>query len=173
MRPVPAPVSPVSEGPWPAPLGRLVPVLALVVSMLLLTGCSSWFTDEEAEAEAARAAAEAEGTAGPDRPVPVDGVTGIEIGRLTDGIVITAFGVAPNAGFATPQLAPRRNGVPGPDGFIEFDLLGVPPDPSFEMPQGSLRAREIRADRLLRIATLQGIAGIRIHALRNFRELRF
>ncbi|MEM9782360.1 MAG: hypothetical protein AAF899_07785 [Pseudomonadota bacterium] len=166
----PAPVA--VTAPKPAP-PRIVAMLgAALLLSATLSGCSL-FRDDEEEAAAARAAAEAEAEAGPDRPVPVDVVSEIEIGRLTDGIVITAFGVAPSAGFATPELAARRAGAPGPDGFVEFDLLAVPPDPSFEMPQGSVRVREIRADQLLRIDSLQGIAGIRIHALRNFRELRF
>ncbi|MEM6489739.1 MAG: hypothetical protein AAF677_15960 [Pseudomonadota bacterium] len=146
---------------------RLARLAAVLTVCCLPAACSLFGDDEEADA----AAAEAEATR--VLPQPVDTVVGVEIGRTASGFVITAYGIAPGAGFGVPQLTPRRQGRPAPDGFIEYDFRAIPPDPNFEMPRGSETVRRLRADRLVSERVFSAAAGIRIFALRNARAVRF
>ncbi|MEM7423967.1 MAG: hypothetical protein AAF334_09605 [Pseudomonadota bacterium] len=94
--------------------------------------------------------------------VPVSSVGAVEMGRTRDGFLITAKGTAPGLGYSRPQLRPRRSGEAAADGYIEFDFVATPPPEGFDLPPGTTQTRAVRADFPVRIADLQGKAGIRI-----------
>ena len=104
---------------------------------------------------------------------PVEEVRGIEIGRTRDGIVVTAFGLAPGLGYANPRLEARRGGRPAEDGFLDFDFVATAPDPQTAMPAGLPQARLLRADRLIVLDAARRAAGLRIHAARGGRAIAF
>ncbi|MEM8698064.1 MAG: hypothetical protein AAGF44_02785 [Pseudomonadota bacterium] len=133
-----------------------------------LSGCGLFSDDEEELPEEPTAQELA-----PTRGVPIQAVREVEIGRTRDGFVITAFGTAPQLGYALPRLRARRDGQPGQDGFIDFDFVASPPAPGLERGAGSLEARALRADVLLRTSELRDAAGIRVHALQGGLQLEF
>ncbi|MEL6775570.1 MAG: hypothetical protein AAFP23_12450 [Pseudomonadota bacterium] len=140
---------------------------ALLLAVLALPACSLFGDDEEELAET-DIVEEVQA-----RREQVQRVGKVEIGQLSDGLVVSAFGVAPGAGYANPTLEPRRQGRPGADGFIEFDFIAQPPDPSLQMPVGEPRARILRADRLLPSGAFVGSAGVRVFASGNFSTVNF
>lgn len=103
---------------------------------------------------------------------PVDEIRGIEIGRTRDGIVVTAFGLAPTLGYADPRLEARRGGRVAEDGFLDFDFVGTIPDPAAAVP-GNPEARLLRADRLITIEAARQAKGLRIHGVRGGRAVVF
>lgn len=105
--------------------------------------------------------------------VPVAAVDDVEIGRTRDGFVITAVGQAPGIGHSRPRLRPRRDGRPGPDGFLDLDFLVTPPDERFEMPAGPERAREVRADLAVDETFFRGSTGLRVHAFQGGLQIPF
>lgn len=146
--------------------------VAALMAALMLTGCDTLFGDvgtlwgEEPQAVQ-------EAAARPVVLVPVQSVRNIELGRTRDGFIITAFGTAPGLGYSLPSLRVRRDGAPGSDGFIEFDFVAKEPDPGFNLPPGSVSARELRADLPVRLKALQGAAGIRVLALQGGVQMTF
>ncbi len=132
-----------------------------VAAIVTLGGCSflGLGGDEEDEAEVAAAERVVEASY-----EPVLEVTNIEVGRTRNGIVITALGVAPGLGYAAPELRPRRDGQPGPEGYLDFDFVARAPATPVNAAQASPRARLVRADHLIALAELRGARGIRIHA---------
>ncbi|MBY8975612.1 hypothetical protein KHP62_07340 [Rhodobacteraceae bacterium NNCM2] len=141
--------------------------VSLLVAVALIAGCS-WFSSDEPEPGEPTAQDLA-----PVRPVPVQAVREIEIGRTRDGFVITAYGTAPALGYAQPQLRARRDGQPGVDGFVDYDFVAVPPKPGLERAQGTVSARGLRADILLTQKELRGASGIRVHALSGGIQMAF
>jgi len=133
-------------------------IATAIAAALALGGCSLFGSNDDNTAAAEQAA-----------PVPVyapiETVSHIEIGRTRNGYVITARGVAPGLGYGAPELRVRRQGKAGPDGFIDFDFVAQAPDPSFNLGEGTLQARAIRADLHVTARELQGAAGIRIHGV--------
>lgn len=105
--------------------------------------------------------------------VPVEQVLGIELGRTSNGLLLTAYGLAPALGYSLPALRVRRQGQPAPDGFLEFDLVASEPAPGVQFPQGDQRARQIRADLPLSLKSLRNIRGIRVWAIRNQSSVAF
>ena len=97
----------------------------------------------------------------------------IEIGRTRNGYVITARGDAPGLGYGAPELRTRREGKPGPDGFIDFDFVAQAPDPSFNLGKGTLAARSVRADLHVTLDQLKGSVGIRVHGVGGGLQMRF
>lgn len=97
---------------------------------------------------------------------PVDEIRGVEIGRTRDGIVVTAFGLAPTLGYADPRLEARRGGRVAEDGFLDFDFVGTIPDPAAAVP-GNPEARLLRADRLITIEAARQAKGLRIHGVQG------
>lgn len=97
--------------------------------------------------------------------VPIQAVRTVEMGRTRNGFIITAFGTAPGVGYSLPSLRARRGGLPGTDGYIEFDFVAVEPPAGFNLPQGTTQARAVRADLPVPLASLQGAAGLRVIAL--------
>lgn len=92
----------------------------------------------------------------------------LEIGAVYGGVMLTAYGTAPAAGWYAPRLTPRRNGLPGPDGFVEFDLEAAPP----ELNGGALvdaaaRSGGVRGDLDLQRNALAGAVGLRVHGADN------
>ncbi|MEM9100296.1 MAG: hypothetical protein AAGC79_17425 [Pseudomonadota bacterium] len=142
----------------------------LVILMLAgtLAGCGLFSSDDEEVPQELT-----EQDLFPTQGVPIQAVREIEIGRTRDGFVVTAFGTAPALGFANPELRIRRQGQPGVDGFLDFDFIASPPRPGLERGQGTIAARELRADAILKTEALSGVAGIRIHALSGGVQLVF
>jgi hypothetical protein len=138
----------------------------VLMAVLSLGGCSLFGDDEEEVA--AEAAVE---TA--VRREPVESVERLELGRTRNGVAITAIGTAAGLGYSRPILVPRREGQPDPEGMLEFDFFVSPPDPSLDLPPGQGRALEVRADRLVPLATVSGVRGIRIHGLRRGVQVQF
>ncbi|MEM8793006.1 MAG: hypothetical protein AAGE80_15410 [Pseudomonadota bacterium] len=144
-----------------------LPVLLLAMS---LSGCGL-FSDDEEEEEVPTDLTEQD--LFPTQGVPIQAVREIEIGRTRDGFVITAFGTAQALGFGNPRLRARRDGLVGADGFLDFDFVATPPRPGLERGQGTIAARELRADALLQTDALRGVSGIRVHALAGGVQLVF
>lgn len=137
----------------------------LIVAALLLAplaGCSAFGGDDATEpAEVIEPAVR-----------PVDEIRGIEIGRTRDGIVVTAFGIAPTLGYADPRLEARRGGRVAEDGFLDFDFVATIPDPAAAVP-GNPEARLLRADRLITIEAARQARGLRIHGVSGGRAVAF
>ena len=131
--------------------------LAALSALLVLGGCGLFGGDDEEE----QAAVQQQPAALYESVVEVED---IEIGRTRDGLVITAIGLAPGVGYASPDLRPRRDGQPGPDGYLDFDFVARAPLTPVAGGQNATRARLIRADHLIAIRDLRGARGIRIHA---------
>lgn len=137
---------------------RRTPALIAIAVALSLGGCGLFGGDDAEEAAAAeQAAVEASYE-------PVVEVRDIEIGRIRNGLVITAVGTAPGVGYSRPELRPRREGQAGPDGYLDFDFVARAPRQPPATSDAPARARSVRADRLIEINDLRGVRGIRIHA---------
>ena len=137
---------------------RRIAALAAIAATLAAGGCGLFDGDDEEEAAAAQqAVVEASYE-------PVEEVRQIEIGRTRNGLVITAYGLAPGPGYAAPELRPRREGRPGPDGFLDYDFVARAPLNPPATASASPRAREVRGDVLVEVRDLRGVTGIRIHA---------
>ncbi len=105
--------------------------------------------------------------------VPVQAVQSVEVGRTSNGILLTAFGTAPGLGYSLPALRVRREGRPGPDGYLEFDFVATAPAPGFDLPPGNTRTRAIRADLPIDLPVLRGIAGLRVMGIQNQVQVEF
>ena len=105
--------------------------------------------------------------------VPIQSVKTIELGRTRDGFIITAFGTAPGLGYSVPSLQVRREGVPGSDGFIEYDFVARAPAEGFSLPPGTVKSRSLRADQPITVRDLGGAVGIRVHALSGGVQVQF
>lgn len=143
-------------------------ISAAIAASLALGGCSIFRSDDK-KAEAA----EAEQAAQAARFEPIETVRHVEIGRTRNGYVISAQGYAPGLGYGAPELRPRREGKPGPDGFIDYDFVARAPDPGFNLGEGTLQARAIRADLQIEGPELRGATGIRIHGVKGGVQLTF
>jgi len=146
-----------------------IATLTFALASILGLGACSMFGPDEAETPAASEA----GPAAEMTLEPVEAVRDIEIGRTRDGYVVTAFGTAPGLGYATPELRPRRDGQPGPDGMLDFDFVAQPPDRTLNLGEGPPMARGVRADYLVSIQKIEGVRGVRIHALTGGLQLTF
>ena len=105
----------------------------------------------------------------------VESVERLEFGAIHDGRMMTAWGLAPESDWFSPQLEVRRDGLPGPDGFIEFDLVAAPPalNGGEAGPVGTPAQRRIRADAPLLNTEIAGAAGVRVHAQNGAVAQRF
>ena len=154
------------------------PTLAALALGLMLGGCSTGTAIDDlktlwgGESRAEKKAKEKE-TARIQRKVPMQTVGSVEIGRTRDGILITAHGTAPGLGYSLPVLQARRDGKPGKDGYIEYDLVASAPPEGSNLPPGNERARRIRADLPVRAAQLAGVKGIRVMALNGAVQVDF
>ncbi len=131
-------------------------IAVALIATLGLSGCGGG--DDEAE-QAVEQVTEAA------RFAPVDKVLNVEIGRTRNGFLISATGLAPGLGYGAPELRARREGRPGPDGFIDYDLVAQAPDPRRNLGQGEVSARRITAGLPVRSDALRGATGIRVHGL--------
>lgn len=150
------------------------------VALLALSACGGGV--EEAvqdvgtlwgEPSAAERAAEQQRLQALQARVPVLAVRSVEMGRTRDGFLITAFGTAPGIGYAAPTLRARRSGAPGNDGYIEYDFVAMEPAAGFNLPVGTLQARQLRADVPVLLEQLQGARGIRVMAIQGGVQLDF
>lgn len=147
-------------------IARAAPFAALLM-IAGVPGCSMFGGGDEADPAAQPAVQVA-------RPVPVEQLAGLEIGRTRDGIVLSAYGVAPGIGYSQPTLTPRRGGTLASDGYLDFDFVATPPDRGFGLGQGgNSKARLVRADRLLSTRLLRGVVGVRVHSATNGRQIDF
>ena len=139
--------------------------LTLAALMLAaLPGCSSFGGDEPETVEPV-----------PTAPavLPMEDVRSVEIGRTWDGLVLTAFGLAPGLGYADPRLEARRGGRLAPDGYLDFDFVATAPAGGSDLPRGRPEARLLRADRLIGLEAASRAKGVRIHAARGGRAIAF
>lgn len=141
---------------------------ALTVAM---AGCSylpdMGFSDEEEQAA----------VSDPDLNLPpkvaVRRIENLELGRLYDGYMLTAFAVAPGLGYYQPELRPRYGGALGPDGFFEFDFVVRPPEEDAVGAEAPVTARVVRADREITPDMLRQSRGVRVWSARDSVEGRF
>lgn len=140
-----------------------------MVGAALLAGCSVLpegpiFDEEKARAEA---------LAKIPPKIPVDRIETLELGRLYDGYMLTAYAIAPGAGYYQPELKIRYGGRPAADGFYEFDFLVRPPDDPAAFADAPLTARQMRGDYSLPVEMLRGARGVRVWSARDSVEGRF
>lgn len=140
--------------------------LAVCAALLLLGGCSLFDSGDDPAESAAD---------GAPTPVydPVTEVRKIEIGRTRTGVVITATGLAPGPSYTVPELRPRRDEQPGPEGYLDYDFVARAPEPGTAQMPDSERARLVRGDRIVEIARLRDVRGIRIHAAQGGMLMNF
>lgn len=146
---------------------RRTAVLAALAAAVFLGGCGLFGSDED-EPDAAASAEQAQPSYD-----PVTEVRKIEIGRTRNGIVITTIGLAPGAGYVLPELRPRRDEQPGPEGYLDYDFVARAPDAASTPGSGSERARTVRADQHVELDSLRGVRGIRIHAAEGGMQMNF
>lgn len=154
-------------------MGRTVSAIVACAAAAFLTSCAlvpdgPLFDD----AATARAKAEAAETALPAK-VPVTRIQDLELGRLADGFMLTAFAVAPGTGYYQPELRPRFEGRPGPDGFLEYDFVIRPPENPGQGADAPLTARTVRGDTPLGPGALRSALGVRVWSARDSVEGRF
>lgn len=99
---------------------------------------------------------------------PVAQITGLELGRMVRGRLLTAYGIAPAGGWFQPELRPLNDGAPSPDGFLEFEFMAAPPDLNGGVGQPGLpeEQRRIRADRMIRDSVAAGAVGVRVFSVK-------
>ncbi|MDF2232650.1 hypothetical protein P2H44_08805 [Albimonas sp. CAU 1670] len=145
--------------------GRAAAPLAFAAAALALSGCGLW-EDEAAVADAPSAPPQS-GAPGVEGPrlnyLPAAGVESLEIGQIYRGRLLTAHGYAPATGWFRATLQPRNGGRPGPDGFLEYDLVGAPPELNGGEP-GAPARQPLRADLAIPSSALAGVQGVRVHA---------
>jgi hypothetical protein len=97
---------------------------------------------------------------------PVAEVLSVELGAMRRGRLLLVEGAAPATGWFLPRLQPRREGRPGPDGFLDFDFVAAPPalNGGAESPRGTPAQRRLKAARPLTPEDLAGAVGVRVHA---------
>lgn len=160
---------------------------ALLAALTMLSGCGTvgdWFGENTPDVEFGVLEPSSQAPSQRDLPKvevkerrPVERVVSLEIGRIYEGVMLTAYGVAPRSDWFSPQLVPRRGGRPGPDGFIEYDFVAAPPalngfPETAKTPPGSAGQRRIRADVPVPSAALLGASGLRVHAARNAQGIK-
>ena len=144
--------------------------VAAVLALGVAPGGCSWLGGGEEEEPAQ---APAPGTAPLAEPVSVQAVRHIEIGRTRRGYAITAYGTAPGLGHANPRLVARRGGAPADDGMLDYDFLLDQPPPGLALPQGTARARAVRADLEIPADRLEAVRGLRVHAVSGGVQMLF
>ncbi|MEX2520174.1 MAG: hypothetical protein WD969_12685 [Paracoccaceae bacterium] len=105
--------------------------------------------------------------------VSVVAIETLELGRLYEGYMLTAFATAPGAGYYQPELRIRYGGRQAVDGFYEYDFLVLPPENPSEFANAPVAARQVRADIELPVDMLRGAAGVRVWSDRDSVEGRF
>lgn len=142
--------------------GAAARLAAAALAGFALSGCS----DDEPPA----AQAQAEQIA---PKVPVQRIESLELGRLYKGYMLTAYALAPGAGYYEPELRQRYGGQPSADGFYEFDFMVRPPDIPGDYGAEPASARQIRGDFELSVDDLRGAAGVRVWSANGALEGRF
>lgn len=105
--------------------------------------------------------------------VPMMTIRALEVGRTSNGILLTAFGTAPGPGYSVPGLRVRRSGQLSADGYVEFDFVAAEPAPGLEQPPANERNIQVRADLPIDLGDLRGAAGVRVFALRGQAQVNF
>ena len=153
-------------------------ILAVLPVVAVLSGCSDGETVGDigtlwGEESSAERKAREEALARRQNKVPVQAVRSVEIGRTSNGILLTAFGTAPGMGYSLPALRVRRGGRPADDGYLDFDFVATEPAPGFDLPPGNTRTRAIRADLPIDLRSLPGIKGLRVWSLQGQIQVDF
>ncbi|MGM0585811.1 MAG: hypothetical protein ACQEUZ_14300 [Pseudomonadota bacterium] len=106
---------------------------------------------------------------------PVASVDSLELGALRRGRLLLVEGSAPATRWYKPELRPRHDGRPAPDGFLEFDLVAAPPELNAAEPgpEGTPGQRRLRAARALSPAELAAAQGVRVYAAQGAQAVRF
>ncbi|QIE54589.1 hypothetical protein G5B40_03530 [Pikeienuella piscinae] len=145
---------------------RIGAALASILTAVALSGCSGSIFGDDAEEAAAQAAQL-------PHKIPVERIETMELGRLYDGYMLTAYAIAPGVGYYQPELRPRYEGGLSADGFYEFDFLVRPPEDLTIDPGAPLSARMVRGDFELPVDKLRGAAGVRVWSAQDSVEGRF
>ncbi len=145
-----------------------------VLAAAALAGCGSSASDYMPRVSVLGTSDELEDKA-PEAPVaianavkrPVADITGLELGRMVRGRLLTAHGIAPAGGWFQPELRPLNDGRPAPDGFLEFEFMAAPPDLNGGVGQPGLpvEQRLIRADRVIRDSA--DAVGVRVFSVKE------
>lgn len=143
--------------------GAVARLTAAALAGFALAGCSSDEETPAAQAEAQQLTPK----------VPVQRIESLELGKLYKGYMLTAYALAPSAGYYEPELRQRYGGQPSADGFYEFDFMVRPPDIPGEYGAEPAAARQIRGDFELSTDDLRGVAGVRVWAASGAVEGRF
>ncbi|MEM6440282.1 MAG: hypothetical protein AAF763_11400 [Pseudomonadota bacterium] len=96
----------------------------------------------------------------------IDSIESLEVGTTRNGVLLSAFGSAPRQGWFQPALRPLNDGLPGPDGFLDFEFVAAPPELNggAALPVGAPAQRRVKAVRPIPRRTLSGAAGLRVFA---------
>lgn len=160
-------ISPARRMAVTAATASRLPIIAVAMA-LTVAGCSTEGGTgvEIAVLEPSTAPAKPETLATVRERRQVQSVERLEFGAIYDGRMMTAWGHAPESDWFSPRLEIRREGLPGPDGFIEFDLVAAPPalNGGETGPVGTLAQRRVRADVPLLTVLTDGATGVRVYA---------
>lgn len=151
-------------------MAKTVKWLTALTCAATISGCSV-LPDVGLTSDPAEEAAEAEASLPPK--IAVNRIENLELGRLFDGFMLTAFGIAPGTGYYQPELRPRYGGRPGPDGLFEYDFVVRPPSNPSLGADAPITARLVRADIELTPEMLRGSRGVRVWSARDSVEGRF
>ena len=144
----------------------------LLIGLTALAACS-YLPDVDIFGDEEQAAAARDPEIALPAKVAVNRIENLELGRLYDGFMLTAFGIAPGTGYYQPELRPRFGGRPGPDGLFEYDFVVRPPADANAGADAPITARIVRADLELTPAMLRGARGVRVWSARDSVEGRF
>ncbi|SLN62736.1 hypothetical protein PEL8287_03434 [Roseovarius litorisediminis] len=166
-------------------------VTVLVVSSLMLTGCSrlrdsranpaNWFGKSTSRPVA-------ETQAGQNNPLieeetgifsrrkkakvytgtPVDQITSLSVEKTSEGAIISVIGLSQLQGAYNVKLTSDTDGEPV-NGVLTYTLKAVQPQ---DQPQGAQRSRTIHAARFVSNGTLEKVTTINVRAARNVQTTR-
>lgn len=140
--------------------------LVAILTAATLSGCGGSIFGNDVEE-----------TAAPEAQLPpkesVLRIDALELGRLFDGYMLTAYATAPGVGYYQPELRPRYGGGLSADGFYEFDFMVRPPENPAIDPGAPASARVVRGDFELPVDKLRGAAGVRVWSATDSVEGRF
>ncbi len=113
---------------------------------------------------------------------PTPRVTGLELGRMRDGFLLSAFAQTATQGWSAALLRPRTP-LMAADGMLEFDFVAAPPQPDTDKASAAgpeetqaeppRRPATLRADRVLAPSLVAEAVGVRVFAREGSIEGRF
>lgn len=151
-------------------MAKSVNWLTALTCAAMISACSI-LPDVGLTSDPAEETAEAEANLPPK--IAVNRIENLELGRLFNGFMLSAFAIAPGTGFYQPELRPRYGGRPGPDGLFEYDFVVRPPANASRGADAPITARLVRADIELTPEMLRSSRGVRVWSARDSVEGRF